>query len=231
MRSLMTVVSKVLFYAIAAGLLVWTASLTMAFVSVALPHLEIARYFALVVFDVGCVAWLLIFLFAADGLPQRATALILAIFDLAGVGLMVFAEIFTGGQAIANIPANIGVLALWGIGIWTVVNLIGVFAYHFSDPDTMQDIARRNAADKITAKSLKMLDSKMEDIADDVANELADRMKAETLVKLSANTKPGEVPALPKPGRNGHEEERVFLAETELPADERNPTRRRKSKD
>lgn len=186
MRNILVSASRVIFYGLAIALLFWTSTMTLAFVGAALPNLAAAKYFALAIFDVGAVSWLLIFLFAAQGIPQRATALMLAVIDLLGIGLMVFAELFTGGQTITAIPADIGRIALWGIGFWTLINLVGVFAYHITDPDTMQDIARKNAADKITAKSLKLLDSQTDEIADEVAGIMAGRMVRETLLRLDA---------------------------------------------
>lgn len=195
-KDVMTTVTKVLFYLLAAGLLFWTSSMTLAFVGAALPHLAIARYFALIVFDAGAVAWLLIYLYSAEGTPQRATALMLAIFDLLGVGLMVFAELFTGGQTITTIPADLGLIALWAIGVWTLVNLLGVFAFHLGDVETMHRIAQRSASDKIKAKALKLLEAQTDEIADEVAGELARRMVGETLLSLDAGSMRDVIPAI-----------------------------------
>jgi hypothetical protein len=186
MSHLMPRITRLLFYLVAAALLVWTASLTLAFVGSALPDMQLARYFALVVFDLGAVAWLLIFVYAAEGIPQRTTALILALLDLAGISLISFAEIFTGGQEITAAPADLATIALWSIGIWTTLNLTGIFAYHLTDTAIMQDIARKTAGDKITARSLRLLEQRTDEIADDVAGVLADRLTRETLVRLSA---------------------------------------------
>jgi hypothetical protein len=186
MSHLMPRITRLLFYLVAAALLVWTASLTLAFVGSALPDMQLARYFALVVFDLGAVAWLLIFVYAAEGIPQRTTALILALLDLAGISLISFAEIFTGGQEITSVPADLATIALWSIGIWTTLNLTGIFAYHLTDTAIMQDIARKTAGDKITARSLRLLEQRTDEIADDVAGVLADRLTRETLVRLSA---------------------------------------------
>lgn len=195
-KDVMATVTKVLFYLLAAGLLVWTSSMTLAFVGNALPHLTIARFFALIVFDVGAVAWLLIYLYSAEGTPQRATALILSIFDLLGVGLMVFAELFTGGQTITDIPADLGAVALWSIGIWTLANLLGVFAFHLGDQETMHRIAQRGASDKIKAKALKLLEARTDEISDQVAAELARRMVGETLLSLDAGSMRDVIPAI-----------------------------------
>lgn len=188
-KNLMQTVTKVIFYLLAATLLLWTSSMTLAFVSAALPNLPIARYFALAIFDVGSIAWLAIFIYSAEGIPQRATAFILAIVDLLGVGLMVMAELLTGGQTITQVSTDLGSIALYGIGIWTIANLVGVFAYHMTDPETMHRIAQRSSQDKITARSLKLLDARMDEIADEVSEQLAGRMVGETLLRLSATSK------------------------------------------
>lgn len=187
-KNLMQAVSKVIFYLLGATLLVWTASMTLAFVGAALPNLPVAKYFALAIYDIGAVAWLAIFIYAAEGIPQRAGALILSIFDLVGVGGMVMAELLTGGQTIAQVSSDLGMVALYGIGIWTFINLVGIFSYHMTDPDTMNRMVQRSSQDKITARSLKLLEARTDEIADEVAEQLASRMVGETLLRLSASS-------------------------------------------
>ena len=75
---MMKMFSKILFYIVAGVLVTWTASLTYSFISQALPDQPITPYFALVVFDVGMVSWLFIFMFAAEGIAQRGIALLLS---------------------------------------------------------------------------------------------------------------------------------------------------------
>ena len=56
-------IARGLFYGLATILVLWTDSLTYTFVSAALPQTQwLAPFFALVVFDVGMLAWLKVFL-------------------------------------------------------------------------------------------------------------------------------------------------------------------------
>jgi len=159
----------------------WTASLTYAFISTALPNQPITRYFALVVFDVGMVSWLMIFMFGAEGIAQRGIAFLLSLFDLIGVGLMVYAEIFLGGQSYVTNTGNIGLYALYAVVAWTIINLIGVWAYHYTEPENLKRMKIRGSQDKLLAKSLEKLEQKMDAMSDAVSEELSDAMKIDVL--------------------------------------------------
>ena len=115
-------IAKGLFYGVATILLLWTGSLTYAFVAAALPQAHwLVPLFALVVFDVGMLAWLYVYLNYAEGSGQRAVALVMCIFDFLGVGLMVLAEILLGGQNLVSVPAYLGEYALWSIAMCPLV--------------------------------------------------------------------------------------------------------------
>ena len=52
-------IAKGLFYGVATVLILWTASLTYSFVATALPQTHwLVPLFALVIFDIGMLAWL-----------------------------------------------------------------------------------------------------------------------------------------------------------------------------
>lgn len=56
-------IARGLFYGVATVLVLWTASLTYSFVRAVLPQVHwLVPIFALVVFDVGMLAWLKVFL-------------------------------------------------------------------------------------------------------------------------------------------------------------------------
>ena len=110
-------IAKGLFYAVATILILWTGSLTYAFVATALPQAHwLVPLFALVVFDVGTLAWLKAYLDLAEGSGQRALALIMCIFDFLGVGLMVLAEILLGGQDL-RLQIQQSRVSLGGLGL------------------------------------------------------------------------------------------------------------------
>src|SRR5688500_5586391 len=111
--------AKGIFYFVMIVLFMWTASLTVSFVSNVLPGAAwYVPLLSLVAFDIGMVAWMIVFIEHAEGAGQRSTALALCIVDFIGVALMSVSEIFLGGQTLVAAPENLGDYALWGIGVW-----------------------------------------------------------------------------------------------------------------
>jgi hypothetical protein len=180
-NNLSKTITKILFYSVSTVLFVWSASMTVEFLGNALPDMPLVKYAGLVIFDLGALAWLAIFIMGAEGAPQRSISLLLCIFDLLGVGLMVTAEVMLSGQQFAAAPDQLFTIALWSICIWTLVNLFGVFGYHLTDPGTRQQIAQRSAEDQITEIALKQLSDKTALIASDVANQLSGQLVDQTL--------------------------------------------------
>lgn len=233
MRDVMVTVTKLLFYIVAGVLLFWTSSLTITFVGKVLPALEIAKFFALIVFDIGAVCWLLIFLFSAEGVFQRSIALLITLADFAGVGVMTIAEIITGAQVyVTGNQAAIGGVAVWVLAVWTILNLAAVFAYHFADPASIDAIHQRSELDKVMVLARQRMSEKMGDIAERVADEQADLMTKAALERLQKGRKPTQLPALPAQPQvsiiapNGHKEKTAYNADTELVT--ANPPRRQR---
>jgi len=181
--------AKGLFYAVSAILVIWTASLTYSFVASVLPNAHwLVPVFALVVFDVGMIAWLVVFLDYARGAGQRAVALALCIIDFLGVGLMVLAEIFLGGQTIVNPPENLGEYAVWGLGIWTVINVGGVIVFHLLHPETRKKMAIRNEMDAVFNEALGKLKTKRASISGALSDELSEGMLTQLIAELASDT-------------------------------------------
>lgn len=192
-------IAKGLFYGVATVLILWTASLTYSFVSTALPQTHwLVPLFALVIFDVGMLAWLKVFLDYAQGSGQRALALILSLFDFLGVGLMVLAEILLGGQTMVAPPENLGEYAIWGIAIWTVVNVGGVLIFHMLQPDARRKMVLQSEMDMVFDEALKKLSTRRVAIGGELSDRLADGMLAQLVAGLSLEgNRPALEPALP----------------------------------
>src|SRR5690606_17820613 len=156
--------------------------------------------FALVIFDVGMLAWLKVFLDYAQGSGQRALALILSLFDFLGVGLMVLAEILLGGQTMVAPPANLGEYAIWGIAIWTVVNVGGVLIFHMLQPDARRKMVLQSEMDLVFDEALKKLSTRRAAIGGELSDRLADGMLAQLVAGLALEgNRPALEPALPAP--------------------------------
>jgi hypothetical protein len=183
-------IARGLFYGVATILILWTGSLTYAFVATALPQAHwLVPLFALVVFDVGMLAWLKVFLDYAEGSGQRAVALMMCVFDFLGVGLMVLAEILLGGQDLVSAPPSLGEYAIWGIAIWTVVNVGAVIAFHLLDPDARRKMALRTEMDMVFDEALQKLSTKRVNVSGQLSDQMSDRMLAQLMAELATDPK------------------------------------------
>lgn len=202
--------AKITFYSVAVIILLWTATLTYSFVSNTLPGLHwIVPVFSLVVFDGGMVAWLIVFLDYAEGSFQRTIAIIACVLDLIGVGLMTVSEIFLGGQSLVAAPDSLGDMALWGIGIWTILNVAAVVGFHLFDPGARQKMALQSQRDKIFDQALTKLNEQVDADADRLAATLAGRNFSALLQELSVDRNGDGIPDAfqrgnsPRPSANG----------------------------
>jgi hypothetical protein len=192
-------IARGLFYGVATVLILWTASLTYSFVATALPQTHwLVPLFALVIFDIGMLAWLKVFLDYAQGSGQRALALILSLFDFLGVGLMVLAEILLGGQTLVAPPENLGEYAIWGIAIWTVVNVGGVLIFHMLQPDARRKMVLQSEMDMVFDEALKKLSTRRVAIGGELSDRLADGLLSQLVAGLALEgNRPALEPALP----------------------------------
>ena len=192
-------IAKGLFYGVATVLILWTASLTYSFVATALPQTHwLVPLFALVIFDIGMLAWLKVFLDYAQGSGQRVLALILSLFDFLGVGLMVLAEILLGGQTMVAPPENLGEYAIWGIAIWTVVNVGGVLIFHMLQPDARRKMVLQSEMDLVFDEALKKLSTRRVAIGGELSDRLADGLLAQLVAGLTLEgNRPALEPASP----------------------------------
>lgn len=181
-------IAKFLFYTVALVLFVWTSSLTYGFLSMALPNtFWLVPLLGLVVFDAGMVAWLFVFLSHAEGAIQRAVAIVLCMFNFVGVGLMVIAEILLDGQQMVEAPELLGTAAIWGIGIWTVVNVLGVLVFHLGDNQARRSMAYQTEKDAIFDAALDGLKTRRVAIQNQLSAEMAQAMMDEMVAELRAD--------------------------------------------
>lgn len=192
--------AKGLFYFVATVLFLWTSYLTYSFVASVLPNAHfLVPLFSLVVFDVGTIAWLKVFLDQAEGSAQRAVSIGLSIFDFLGVGMMTLSEVFLGGQTLASAPENLGEYAVWGIAIWTVVNVGGVIAFHAFDPEARRKMAIRAEMDAVMEDAYKQLASKRQENSTVLAHQISEGMMRQVEHDLLADQNRDGIPDIMQP--------------------------------
>jgi len=194
--------AKFVFYLVVIVLFTWTASLTVSFLQTALPNSFWAvPYLGLVVFDGGLISWLFVFLAHAEGAIQRAVALLLTGFNLLGVGLMVVAEILLDGQTMAAAPESLGTIAIWAIGIWTIVNVAGVVVFHLGNPQARKEMAIQSEKDAIFEGALGDLKNRRIAAQQALSRELSGVMFGELLSDIRADADGNGIPDLLERGR------------------------------
>ena len=183
------------FYLVVVVLLTWTGSLTVTFVSSVMPGSPwYVPVFALVVFDGGMLSWLKVFIDYAQGSSQRAVAIVASVFDFLGVGVMVIAEIFLGGQTLVAPPPHLGEYAVWAIGIWTVANVGAVIAFHLMDPEARKRMALQVEKDAVFEEALQKLSKKRAQQSAGLSDILSDGMMAQLRSELATDANRDGIP-------------------------------------
>lgn len=194
-HSLSRTVARFTFYSVALIIFAWTASLTYSFVQSALPGAAwYVPLLSLVVFDAGLIAWLFVFLNFAEGAGQRSIALLATAFDLIGVALMVIAEVLLGGQELVAAPEMLATLAVWGIGVWTVGNVLAVVLFHLLSPEARKSMALQAEKDAVFDAALHQLKGKRERASSQLADGISDNMLRELVTGLFADQDGDSIP-------------------------------------
>lgn len=142
----------------------------------------------LVVFEGGMLYWWFFFQHNAQGLPQLALSLIMAVIGLLLVGgatgiHLGAVEADTFGF---ETPAKLVTLAV-------LANLAAKFLMPLISPDTMTAIKTKQAEGKILDEAFKMLDTKSDNMAAGLANAISEDMMGELERKILAGRKRPEI--------------------------------------
>ena len=219
-------IAKFLFYGVAIVLLVWTSSLTYSFLAMALPgQMWFVPLLGLVVFDVGMISWLFVFLSHAEGAIQRAASIILCLFNFVGVGLMTISEILLSGQQMAAAPEMLGTIAIWSIGIWTTVNVLGVLVFHLGDNNARRAMAYQTEKDAIFDAALGDLKTRRIGVQKAISEEMSRAMMDEMTAELRADVdKDGRRDMFERPGSVGRAAPVMVNSTHNTPTAELRPT-------
>lgn len=169
-----------------AGLLIaFTATQTYALLyEVSNSHLTAA--IGLVLFEGGMIYWWSVFRREAAGLFQMAISFLMFVLGLVLVTMAVALHLgavdvtFLGPET----PARIVIIA-------TVINLIAKLAFPLVDPDVFTVITERAHEGKILSRTYARFETKIDDIAEDLSNDMADMWTERTRARTLANWEGG----------------------------------------
>lgn len=183
MKAIWKGISKVLFYAISLALLVYAAARSLEFVTATLPaDQQIVGYLALAATSGGAVAWLLVFMYSAQGTGQKVISGLMTGIDLLGeFALFTFETLRSSGQAgmiEALAPEEVQMVIL-GLSALIAVNILATFAYHIVDPEHARDMREAAVKDDLENKALTLIEKRGSELASDLAPKLAEQWTAD----------------------------------------------------
>lgn len=136
----------------------------------------------LILFEGGMLYWLHTFQHGSNGLPQMSISLIVFILCLVGV-------IIANGIELGAIRLSLdSTLPNQLIVVCVIVHLIAKVTFPLVSPETSQKISNKVLEGKILAKAQTMLDDKMNLVADDIANKIAENAKDNLLLSIGHTT-------------------------------------------
>lgn len=177
MRLFWNKVANVLFYVVSGSLLIYAASRSIDFIAATLPpDQQIIGYLGLAATSGGMIAWLLLFLYTAEGIGQRVTAGIMTVLCMVGeFGLFTMDTLYQTGKSgmIEQLtPESIRgvVLALSGL---IAANILATVVFHLLEPENMKRMRESSVRDQLEAKTLKEIETRGDELARKLAPQIA----------------------------------------------------------
>jgi len=191
MKNLTEWIGKLLFWAMAAALIVYAASRTLDFVNSTLSaDDQTIGYLALMATTGGAIAWLAVFLHNSKGIAQKGISLVMIVLDVLGeITLFTIDTLMRSGQnglTATLAPEEIRQTVL-GMSILIGVNIVAIFAYHVMDADNMAKMENQLADWQIDLAILKAKKEKAASIAGKIADREAEAYATEQMARDRAD--------------------------------------------
>ena len=176
MKALLKFVAIVAFFVIGGGLPVYAASRSLDFVQTTLSAKDqVLGYFALLATSGGMIGWLLVFLFRADGIVQRGTALLMVLIDFAGEAtLFTMDTLYRSGQngLVGQMTPDEIRTVILGMSGLIALNIFATIAFELGKMEVMKEIAEGAARDLVMFKALAQIEKDSEAVADEMMEEI-----------------------------------------------------------
>jgi hypothetical protein len=186
---------KILLWLLVLGLMIFTATRTLDFISIMLPpDQQYIGYLALTAFDLGALCWFYFATQSAEGTSQRTVAYGMIFVCGLGVVITTVADMLIGAQrhGINAEPAQFGQLAVWAVIGVIVLNVAGGFLVHLVDPKHQRHMAKENARDMIHQAGLAAIVAKASEIAPRIATRVAQEFEDEVIREMIGHLPPAE---------------------------------------
>lgn len=171
-------IATVLFYVVSGALLIYAASRSLDFITQTLPpEQQLIGYLALAATSGGMIAWLLVFLYKAEGLGQKITAGLMVGVDLLGeFTLFTMDTLYQSGKqgmTASLAPEEIRAVILGMSGL-IALNIIATVAFHLVDGENMRNMRESFVRDRLENEALKLIEKRGDELARSMAPAIAE---------------------------------------------------------
>lgn len=170
-------IASVLFYVISGALLVYAASRSLDFILATLPpESQIVGWLGLAATSGGMIAWLLLFLYRAEGVSQKVIAGIMTALDMIGeFALFTMDTMYRAGEfgMTRQLSQSEIQTVIIGLSVLIAVNIGATVMFHLVDLETMKRMREGSVRDQLEAQALKEIEKRGEEIAQRLAPTIA----------------------------------------------------------
>lgn len=181
MKALFKFVALVAFFVIGGGLLVYAASRSLDFVQTTLPtDDQVLGYFALLATSGGMIGWLLVFLYRADGIIQRGTALLMVLIDFLGeAALFTMDTLYRSGEngLVGQMTQDEIRTVILAMSALIALNIFATIIFELGRMEVLKEIAEGAARDLVLFKALSQIEKDSERVADEMMPEIVEQWR------------------------------------------------------
>lgn len=181
MKALFKFVALVAFFVIGGGLLVYAASRSLDFVQTTLPaNDQVLGYFALLATSGGMIGWLLVFLYRADGIIQRGTALLMVLIDFLGeAALFTMDTLYRSGEngLVGQMTQEEIRTVILAMSALIALNIFATIIFELGRMEVLKEIAEGAARDLVLFKALSQIEKDSERVADEMMPDIVDQWR------------------------------------------------------
>ncbi|MDX9690749.1 MAG: hypothetical protein RBT70_09900 [Alphaproteobacteria bacterium] len=176
-------IALVLFYVISGALLIYAASRSLDFITATLPaDQQIIGYLGLAATSGGMIAWLMIFMYKAEGIGQKLTAGIMTALDMLGeFALFTMDTLYHAGESgmTAQLTQDEIRNVVLGLSALIAINILATIIFHLLDPENIKRMRESFVRDRLESDALKEIEKRGEEIAQRLAPQIAEQWAAE----------------------------------------------------
>jgi hypothetical protein len=128
----------------------------------------------------GMIGWLLVFLYRADGIIQRGTALLMVLLDFLGeAALFTMDTLYRSGEngLVSQMTQSEIRMVILGMSALIAINIFATIVFELGRIDVLKEIAEGAARDLVMFKALARIEKDSETVADEMMEDIVNQWR------------------------------------------------------